>query len=53
MVEPHSPIKDFYPEKFDMDMEGKRADWEAIVLIPFINEARLLAAEGDWVKAGM
>ena len=25
-------------------MEGKRNDWEGVVLIPFIDEARLLAA---------
>jgi hypothetical protein len=39
--------------QFEMDMEGKRADWEAIVLIPFINETRLLAAEAEWVKENM
>ena len=45
MTNPHSPIVDFYPPSFEMDMEGKRAEWEAIVLIPFINQQRLLAAE--------
>ena len=45
MTNPHSPIVDFYPPGFEMDMEGKRAEWEAIVLIPFINQQRLLAAE--------
>ncbi|KAK5821234.1 exoribonuclease [Linnemannia elongata] len=39
-----SPIKDFYPSNFDLDMNGKKQDWEAIVKIPFIDQDRLLAA---------
>ncbi|KAJ3251090.1 hypothetical protein HK103_002892 [Boothiomyces macroporosus] len=47
MVNIHSPIIDFYPLKFELDMNGKKADWEAIVKIPFIDEARLLNALKD------
>ncbi|CAI2329022.1 unnamed protein product [Caenorhabditis sp. 36 PRJEB53466] len=39
-----SPISDFYPPSFETDLNGKRNDWEAVVLIPFIDEKRLLEA---------
>jgi 5'-3' exoribonuclease 1 len=29
---------DFYPTDFDTDLNGKQQDWEAVVLIPFIDE---------------
>ena len=44
MTEPTSPIFDFYPHQFELDMNGKKQDWEAVVKIPFINETRLLEA---------
>lgn len=44
MTEPDSPIKDFYPVEFEIDLNGKRRMWEAVVLLPFIDEKRLLGA---------
>ena len=38
MTDEHSPILDFYPLKFSIDLNGKRQEWEAVVLIPFIDE---------------
>lgn len=45
MTNAASPIADFYPTTFAVDMEGKRAEWEGVVLICFIDETRLLQAE--------
>ena len=44
MTNPDSPIIDFYPREFELDMNGKKQEWEAVVKIPFIDETRLLSA---------
>jgi Xrn1 helical domain/Xrn1 SH3-like domain len=44
MTHPSSPIKEKYPTDFQVDLNGKRNDWEAVVLLPFMDEDSLLAA---------
>lgn len=38
MTEEASPIRSYYPEQFETDLNGKQQEWEAVVLIPFIDE---------------
>jgi 5'-3' exoribonuclease 1 len=42
MMSPESDIIEFYPQNFETDLNGKKQEWEAVVLIPFIDEKRLL-----------
>ena len=44
MHAPQSPVLDYYPTTFATDLNGKKNDWEALVLIPFIDGTRLRAA---------
>ncbi|XP_011151267.1 5'-3' exoribonuclease 1 isoform X2 [Harpegnathos saltator] len=44
LVEKDSPIISYYPTDFKTDLNGKQQEWEAVVLIPFIDEKLLLAA---------
>jgi 5'-3' exoribonuclease 1 len=42
MLSPTSPVFDAYPTDFALDLNGKRAEWEAVAMLPFIDEQRLL-----------
>lgn len=44
MLNPDSPIIDFYPEDVPVDPNGKAMPWLWVVLLPFIDEGRLHAA---------
>ncbi|XP_054839659.1 5'-3' exoribonuclease 1 isoform X2 [Eublepharis macularius] len=44
MTSEESPIIEYYPTEFKTDLNGKQQEWEAVVLIPFINEKQLLEA---------
>ncbi|XP_057341540.1 5'-3' exoribonuclease 1 isoform X1 [Microplitis mediator] len=44
LTEEESPIIEYYPLEFRTDLNEKKQEWEAIVLIPFINEKKLIEA---------
>lgn len=50
MTDDNSIIKGYYPEEFQTDLNGKRQEWEAVVLVPFIDEKKLLEAMEPYNK---
>lgn len=44
MLNEDSEVIDFYPEEFEIDLNGKKFAWQGVALLPFIEMSRLLAA---------
>ncbi|KAL7954277.1 exoribonuclease [Trichoderma compactum] len=44
MLNKDSEIIDFYPEDFEVDLNGKKMAWQGVALLPFIDMSRLLKA---------
>ncbi|CAF0820587.1 unnamed protein product [Adineta steineri] len=41
MTQKESPIIDFYPLNFCIDLNGKHFEWQGVALLPFVDEKRL------------
>lgn len=50
MTSATSELREFYPKDFETDLNGKKHDWEAIVLIPFIDEVSIVQSLSDYMK---
>jgi 5'-3' exoribonuclease 1 len=44
MTDEDSPLRQYYPADFEVDANGKRNAWEAVVKIPFLDETAMLNA---------
>lgn len=48
MTNPESEIIDFYPTDFFVDLKGKKFAWLGEVILPFIDEERLVDASSKY-----
>lgn len=53
MTSASSPMHAMYPEEFATDLNGKKNDYEAVVLLPFIDAQQLLDTEKAFVTDRM
>jgi len=53
MTDPDSVLKPYFPEQIELDMNGKTAEWEAVVLLPFVLEDVLLRATSTIVLGAL
>lgn len=42
-----SVIADFYPDKFEIDLDGKKKEWEGAAILPFVDIQRLKDAYNE------
>ena len=45
-----SPLKEYYPETFEIDIAGKRKAWEGKAILPIINQERLSIAYKSYIS---
>ncbi|KAI3381230.1 hypothetical protein SNEBB_010442 [Seison nebaliae] len=50
MLDEDSPIIDFYPNNFKIDLNGKRQEWQGVYKLPFADSVRLRETIKDEMK---
>lgn len=51
MTSESSAIIEYYPLDFKTDLNGKQQEWEAVVLIPFIDEVNTQFEMKKWHRS--
>lgn len=46
-------LSEYFPSDFDIDLNGRTLPWEAVVLIPFVDEDVFIEAEKKLFARGM
>ena len=46
-------LAEYFPDDFDIDLNGRTLPWEAAILIPFVDEDKFIDAEGTLFENGM
>jgi hypothetical protein len=52
MVSPRSPIVEFYPEEFQIDIDGVKVPWGGVTIIPFVDEKKLVSTIDSVIAQG-
>jgi len=46
-------LNEYFPDDFEIDLNGRTLPWEAVILIPFVDEAEFIDAEASLFEDGM
>ena len=46
------PFAKYFPTSFEIDLNGRTLPWEAVILIPFVDEDLFLSAERELTDSG-
>ena len=44
LTEKESPLASYFPAEFCSDLDGKKKEYEAVILLPFLEEERIIDA---------
>ena len=46
----YGDLREFFPDDFDIDLNGRTLPWEAACLIPFVDEKLFLEKEEEFLR---